>query len=430
MGGTTGAYATSIYNAATASSSSNGTHFGFASGQSIAILNAASTSKSSYQFYIDSLTHNSRVATFYIDTNTASSNVDYFVRVYFGSGSVATNSMVTAPGSTTSLASATGLGLGVFQRSAVFSQKTDANGTISLEFKRATGFTTGNWGVVGVEVAADQTELTNLTELPQMLEGVRFDENGITEETTADIASLGLQGLLLDEASVLAAREQAIAEWAATGISPEQLQILQSTPVIIGDLAQTGQVGLARADHIVLDDDAMGLGWFVGGLDKEVPAGMMDLLTVMTHEFGHRLGYDDLDSSANSGHIMAGSLLPGERRSAITARTMVPQQPVSEPAAELPAVSPERLADLFEANESLDSGIASRISTQAAISTIPQPAPAESNNRPRQQPTPVRFELQPEAATQDSLSRLSLLDDLFADAITTLDALNVGSERQ
>ncbi|MFM7037774.1 MAG: beta strand repeat-containing protein [Planctomycetaceae bacterium] len=427
MGGTTGVYSISIFNASTAASSSNGTHFGFASGQSIAIYDAASTSRSSYQFYIDSLIHNSRVVTFYVDTNTAAANVDYYVRVYFGSGTVATNSMVTAPGSTTSLASATGLGIGVFSRSAVFSRKTDANGTISMEFKRPIGVTTGNWGVVGVEVAAVEAELTSLTELPQMLEGVSFDANGLTDETAAAIASNGFQGRLLDEASVMAARDQAIADWAAVGISPEQLQILQNTPVIIGDLSQTGQVGLARADHIVLDDDAMGLGWFVGGTDKEVPAGMMDLLTVMTHELGHRLGYEDLDASANNGHIMAGVLRPGERRQAITARTMVPQQPVSVPSAEITAVTPEKTADLFAANDADVSGVASRISPPIETSTAEHFTSAKSIDGRPQQPAPVRLLLETESASSDSSSQLSLLDDLFADVITTLDALNQGS---
>jgi len=427
MGGTTGVYSTSIFNASTAASSSNGTHFGFASGQSIAIYNAASTSRSSYQFYIDSLIHNSRVVTFYVDTNTATANVDYYVRVYFGSGTVATNSMVTAPGSTTSLASATGLSIGVFSRSAVFSRTTDANGTISMEFKRPNGVTTGNWGVVGVEVAAVEAELTNLTELPQMLEGVSFDANGLTDETAAAIASNGFQGRLLDEASVMAARDQAIADWAAVGISPEQLQILQNTPVIIGDLSQTGQVGLARADHIVLDDDAMGLGWFVGGTDKEVPAGMMDLLTVMTHELGHRLGYEDLDASANNGHIMAGVLRPGERRQAITARTMVPQQPVSVPSAEITAVTPEKTADLFAVNNADVSGVASRISPPVETSSAEHFTSAKSIDGRPQQPAPVRLLLETESASSDSSSQLSLLDDLFADVITTLDALNQGS---
>jgi hypothetical protein len=426
MAGTTGVYATSIYNASTAASSSNGTHFGFASGQSIAIYDAASTTKSSYQFYLDSLIHNSRVVTLYIDTNTASAGVNYYVRVYFGSGSTATNSMVTAPGSPTSLATATGLGIGVFSRSLVFSRPTDANGTISMEFKRATGFTTGLWGVVGVEVAADQTELTNLAELPQMLDGVSFDANGMTDETADFVASNGFQGRLLDEASVTAARELAIADWAATGISPEQLQILQSTPVIIGDLSQSGQVGLARADHIVLDDDAMGLGWFVGGSNEEVPAGMMDLLTVMTHELGHRLGYDDLDPSSNAGHIMAGALRPGERRHAITARTMVPQQPVSKPVAEVIALSRVKPADLFAANESAVSGLAGRIASPVETSIEQYITPARSVDGQPQQPAPVRVLTESNSISSDEPNQLSLLDDVFADVITTLDALNVG----
>jgi hypothetical protein len=426
MGGTTGFYPNSIYNASTAASSSSGTHFGFASGQSIAVYDAATTTKSSYQFYIDSLINSTRSVTLYVDTNTASANVDYYVRVYFGSASFATNTAVTSPGSTSPLVSPVSLGLGSFSRSAPFTRKTDANGAISLEFKRPTGVTTGSLGVVGIEVAENQTELTNLAELPQMLDGVSFDANGMTDETADFVASNGFQGRLLDEATVTAARELAIADWAATGISPEQLQILQSTPVIIGDLSQSGQVGLARADHIVLDDDAMGLGWFVGGSNEEVPAGMMDLLTVMTHELGHRLGYDDLDPSSNAGHIMAGVLRPGERRHAITARTMVPPQPVSEPVAEMIALGPVKPADLFAASESAVSGLAGRIASPVETSIEQYITPASSVDGQPQQPAPVRVLTESKSVSSDEPNQLSLLDDVFADVITTLDALNVG----
>jgi hypothetical protein len=90
-------------------------------------------------------------------------------------------------------------------------------------------------------------------------------------------------------------------------------------------------LGQASADTIVIDMNAAGYGWYVDatpaddlefGLrlsDLELQAtstspalGRMDLLTVVVHELGHVLGFEDLDP--NAGSLMSGTLDASTRR--------------------------------------------------------------------------------------------------------------------
>jgi hypothetical protein len=418
--GTTGIYMTTYYDPTTARSSSNGSHFGFTRGQFPSITNGTSTTRSSYNFYIDSLVQTSRVSTLHIDTDKPGSGEIFHVRVYFGSAAYATNTLVTVPGSSTALASSGALNRGDFVRSAVFTLTTDSVGTISLEFKRPTTATT-YWGVAGLEIASVLSDLP-AAELPQMLSDVSFDQEGLSAETRAAIAANGLQGRILDESAILAVRDQAIAAWARTGLSPEKLQVIESTPVVIGDLSADGQLGLAKADHIVLDDDAMGLGWFIDGSGDEVPPGMIDLLTVLTHEFGHRLGFDDLDAERHPGHIMAESLRPGERRVAAHARVVAHQQPIVEPTIDIPAESQRADSSLSASCESADTSAATLIAPPR--SAFLRGVPTGPADRRTLQRTSVRGIQVPLAVTEESAGGLSLLDDLFAEFNATLEALN------
>ncbi|MEE4314510.1 MAG: Calx-beta domain-containing protein [Desulfofustis sp.] len=81
-----------------------------------------------------------------------------------------------------------------------------------------------------------------------------------------------------------------------------------------------GILGQTTPDVIYIDADAAGWGWFVdptpeddaefsepGGDDED----RMDLLTVVMHEIGHVLGYDDAAEDADT--LMSATLNPGER---------------------------------------------------------------------------------------------------------------------
>jgi hypothetical protein len=119
---------------------------------------------------------------------------------------------------------------------------------------------------------------------------------------------------------------QAIANWEAAGLDAERVQKLRDMEVRIADL--TGPyLGMAYASTIYIDTDAAGYGWFVDQTPEESSefgtdgratdgpaAGRMDLLTALTHELGHALGLDDLDSDDHADDLM-GDLLPlGVRR--------------------------------------------------------------------------------------------------------------------
>lgn len=135
-----------------------------------------------------------------------------------------------------------------------------------------------------------------------------------------------LTGDTLD--SIIAA---AIQRWAATGLTDEQLALLNAVTFDISDLGGN-YLGLADGGIIRLDDDGNGAGWYVDAtpLDDEefanrsgtrlladgtqAPAGQYDLLTTVMHEFGHMLGMDDTYAVGQGSALMHGWLQTGERR--------------------------------------------------------------------------------------------------------------------
>ena len=80
----------------------------------------------------------------------------------------------------------------------------------------------------------------------------------------------------------------------------------------LSDLNSEGAFGFAGTRLIQLDDDALGYGWHVGS--GPVPTSAVDLGTVMRHELGHILGLSDLDPATAGEDLMAGTILPGQRR--------------------------------------------------------------------------------------------------------------------
>jgi hypothetical protein len=121
---------------------------------------------------------------------------------------------------------------------------------------------------------------------------------------------------------------EAIGWWAATGLTEQQQAALARVEFRVEDLDAQRALGLAGSRTVLIDDDASGYGWnvfsrplFAGGGQRQdglaSPTAGYDLLSVVTHELGHVLGYGDLDPLYEPNHVMTGLLEPGVGRIAL-----------------------------------------------------------------------------------------------------------------
>jgi hypothetical protein len=103
---------------------------------------------------------------------------------------------------------------------------------------------------------------------------------------------------------------EAIADWAATGLSAAQISILQHVHFVITDLPGA-MLGDTVGNTIYIDSNAAGYGWSLG---QHVAPSKVDLLTVVSHELGHELGLADVATESHPGDVMDDTLAPGLRR--------------------------------------------------------------------------------------------------------------------
>ncbi len=68
---------------------------------------------------------------------------------------------------------------------------------------------------------------------------------------------------VLSDAALRPIVAEAVARWSHTGLSASQLAILSSATVEIRDLDRYQALGLAGGNRILIDDNAVGFGWFV-----------------------------------------------------------------------------------------------------------------------------------------------------------------------
>jgi hypothetical protein len=109
--------------------------------------------------------------------------------------------------------------------------------------------------------------------------------------------------------------------WKTAGLNSSELASLDHAQFEILSLP-AGYFGLESSPAgqngepvILIDRQADGYAWFLGGpTSGAVPAGEVDLLTVVEHELGHVLGLPDLDPALFPNDIMTETLAPGERR--------------------------------------------------------------------------------------------------------------------
>ena len=284
---------------------------------------------------------------------------------------------------------------------------------------RATGFT-GYWFANGLEIAA----IGGLpTVAPQILDGLRFDENGMDDASQQRMQQVTQVGSTLTSELVDEFKALAIANWTSASLTAEQLSRLTSSTIEIGNLDDEGALGLTGSSRIVLDDDALGYGWYVGSMSETVPDGTMDLLTVLTHEMGHVLGLSDLDGQATPDSLMAGTLQPGQRRSVSSADLLSGGAVVGTATGAEAIVG--NSADRLDLTAWTDGDETSLV--DSALPEIPElPAVASPVKLVSKQQRPGLLPgqggvLSVPAKKQDELD---LLDDLFANAIDALGALD------
>ena len=115
---------------------------------------------------------------------------------------------------------------------------------------------------------------------------------------------------------------EARARWEANGLTAAQSTTLRALAYGISDLpGQELAITAPAGNLITVDRNAAGRGWFIDPTpweDSEYVLGQtppgVDLLTVVMHEMGHALGYQDLDSSQFPQALMALQLMPEQAR--------------------------------------------------------------------------------------------------------------------
>jgi hypothetical protein len=147
---------------------------------------------------------------------------------------------------------------------------------------------------------------------------------------TAPEESNATRSLTYDElAPIVEVAIERLAE--SLALNERSLALLNEINFEITDLGDL-TLGQTTSTTVLIDDDAAGFAWFVDSMPyddtefrikcaeglKTAPSSEaysdMDLLTVVMHELGHTLDFDDLSSEESSADLMSDNLDTGIRR--------------------------------------------------------------------------------------------------------------------
>jgi hypothetical protein len=140
----------------------------------------------------------------------------------------------------------------------------------------------------------------------------------------------------LTPAQMQSVLQEAIKLWEAAGVPAADVPNLANMTVKITPLPSP-YLAWTYGDTISISPDAAGYGWYVNPAVKgvTVPDTRVDLLTVLSHEIGHILGYGDTGTN----NVMEEHYKPGQRflpgststGTSSSGRTIVPSSPPTSP---------------------------------------------------------------------------------------------------
>jgi hypothetical protein len=196
---------------------------------------------------------------------------------------------------------------------------------LEIAFRAVSGF----WVINGLEIATAGNLPTNpLRPAVGLSSPLQSLASGANKASGVEDA-IGV----LNEESLSATVQAALNSWAKTGIDDTTIARMQSVVFEIIDLDSQGELGQAGNGIIRIDDDGLGLGWFIDpnpstddafvspsvhqaiAIAGQPAASHFDLLTVVMHELGHIAGYPDLVSTTTREATLMTETLPvGVRR--------------------------------------------------------------------------------------------------------------------
>ena len=142
----------------------------------------------------------------------------------------------------------------------------------------------------------------------------------ISNSTGVHANSTGVHGAEnLTEAALTNVVDQGILYWGGQGIDPDALATLSTADIRIADLSGP-LLGFANEyeNTILIDTNAGGYGWALNTFGNTGTDPRVDLLSTVTHEFGHLLGFDHDDHGVMRAVLDVGvgtlphQLLPGD----------------------------------------------------------------------------------------------------------------------